>query len=338
VDKLEPSYLERRPIAQKFAHRLKEQLEEMLSKEKISLAFPIETRVKEWDSIKSKIERKKLDLKDVIHIDDFIGARIILHFRRDSQRVCELINSTFKILETEDTQNRLGVNQFGYQSVHFQLSLPDDWLKIPTFKGFGEFKVEVQVRTVAQHIWASASHVLQYKQEQGVPPPVLRSINRVSALLETVDLEFERVLLEREDYREVLDINDASASLNVDNIKAIMDSTFPNHASQTAEENAEPLESYDEILRDLRSSEISTVGRLKNLITRHRDDVLEYDKKVVKHLQKYGKPEAGAPGRVSAMFEGFSHEGDSSRLKRGVYCSHSGIISQILERHEKPDR
>lgn len=55
-------------------------------------------------------------------------------------------------------------------------------------------KAEVQVRTVTQHVWAAASHVLQYKQEASVPLPVRRSIYRVSALLETVDLEFERVL------------------------------------------------------------------------------------------------------------------------------------------------
>jgi ppGpp synthetase/RelA/SpoT-type nucleotidyltranferase len=59
---------------------------------------------------------------------------------------------------------------------------------------------ELQLRTLAQHIWAVASHKLQYKREASVPVPIRRSINRVSALLEMVDLEFDRVLLEREQY------------------------------------------------------------------------------------------------------------------------------------------
>ncbi len=330
MDKLELSYESKKIIAEKFTHRLKEQIEEILLRERVSLAFPIEVRVKDWASIKNKSERKNLNLNDVSEMEDFIGARIILHFKRDALRVCGLIHSTFRVLSSEDTQQRLGVNQFGYQSTHFQITLPEEWLKIPTFKSFSGLMVEVQVRTAAQHIWASVSHVLQYKQEQAVPAPVLRSINRVSALLETVDLEFERVLMERQEYRDVLDVTDNTAPLNVDILKAVMDSSFPGHASKSNLNEEE--ESYDLILQDLQEFRILTVGDLKNLIKKYESIVLNYDKEVVQHLKKHGKEESG---KVSVMFQESVHEGGLPRLERGVYCSHGGIICQMLERAAK---
>ena len=89
-----------------------------------------------------------------------------------------------------------------YQSLHYIIRIPKHWLKVSTFADLGELKAEIQLRTLAQHIWAATSHKLQYKHEDSVPPPIRRSIYRVSALLETVDLEFERVLAERGTYIE----------------------------------------------------------------------------------------------------------------------------------------
>ena len=76
--------------------------------------------------------------------------------------------------------------------------MPDDWLNVPTFREFKGLRAELQIRTLAQQLWAAASHKLQYKRESSVPYPIRRSIHRVAALLETVDLELERVLSERD--------------------------------------------------------------------------------------------------------------------------------------------
>ncbi len=130
--------------------------------------------------------------------------------------VNELIAEAFNVLRQYDTQERLREDQFSYASRHFVVKLPEEWLEVPTMAQLGELQAEIQVRTLAQHIWAEASQTLQYKQEQNVPPVVRRAIYRVSALLETVDLEFERVLDQRETYRSTVEASATDEALNVD--------------------------------------------------------------------------------------------------------------------------
>ena len=131
LEALRVSYDTRRLLAERFATRLSEQITELLNKEGISLALPIENRVKSWESISDKIDRNKLNLSDVATLNDFVGLRLILLFRRDVGRVRELLSSELHVLSSEDTLERLGAEQFGYQSIHLQLKLPDGWYSGP---------------------------------------------------------------------------------------------------------------------------------------------------------------------------------------------------------------
>jgi putative GTP pyrophosphokinase len=70
------------------------------------------------------------------------------------------------VLERQDAQLRLAEDQFGYASIHFAVELPASWLRVPSRAGLGGLRAEIQVRTTAQHIWAAASHKLQYKHEE----------------------------------------------------------------------------------------------------------------------------------------------------------------------------
>ncbi len=194
VDRLRAEYQVLAPRTERFVNALLVEFAQLLPKQNIALAVPIEHRVKDWGSIADKIERKSLALEELTQLQDLIGLRLILLFRRDLEKTHRLISETFTVLSHEDTAERLDVTQFGYQSFHYVIELPESWLTVPSFADFANLKAEIQTRTLAQHMWAAGSHKLQYKQEQSVPEPVRRSINRVSALLETVDLEFERVL------------------------------------------------------------------------------------------------------------------------------------------------
>src|SRR5262249_41621118 len=155
-----------------------------------SLSVPVQTRVKSQASVLEKLERLKARSIKLTELQDLVGFRIILQFRRDVAKIIELLAKNFKIVEQYDTAERLKADQFGYSSIHFVVELQDSWLAVPTMSAFGGTRAEIQVRTTAQHIWAAASHTLQYKNEASVPPGIRRAIHRVSALLETVDLEF----------------------------------------------------------------------------------------------------------------------------------------------------
>ncbi len=112
-------------------------------------------------------------------------------------------------------------------SVHFHVGLRSSWKKMPTFRKTGDLRAEIQVRTVAQHIWAAASHILQYKQQVNIPPPVRRSIYHASALLEIFDLEFERVLNEKELYGSKIDTRTSNEKLNVDSLAKVLEEVLP---------------------------------------------------------------------------------------------------------------
>jgi hypothetical protein len=173
----------------------------------------------------------------------------------------------------------------------------------------GEFLFEIQVRTISQHIWAAASHKLQYKVEESVPPPLRRSIHRVSALLETVDLEFDRILKERQSYREN-DIPSTSDSepLNVDLLGSLLNTFFP-------VVNRIEGEPYSELLSNLNSLSVTTVADLKTLLQKHLDTALEADKIEVQDRRKTSK------------YHGTSKE----RTNMGVYFTHVGLARNVLK-------
>lgn len=308
-DTLQNDYNQIKPNSEKFMAALCDQIENLLSMHSITLGVPLECRVKSFESISQNIERNKLSLKSVIELDDLVGIRLILLFKRDVEKIHEIMMKTFNIIRYEDTGARLTETQFGYQSVHYIIKIPKSWLNVPSFHDFIVFKAEVQVRTLAQHIWAATSHVLQYKQEASVPPPIMRSIYRVSAILETVDLEYERLLVERESYITKVDTSQEDIKLNVDLVQKILDELLP-------AENKASDESYSELIEDLLYFGIDTVGKLRQLIRSNLSEVLKEDKLLVKNVLEDKK----SPLRPT------------ERLKRGVFFVHVGLARVAIEK------
>lgn len=306
---LEEAYRAVQPIAAGFAVELASQMTTLVDQQGISLGFPIEYRVKTWDSLEEKLQRTHIQLSDVRDLNDLVGLRVVLLFQRDIDSVCEAIEKTFQVIDKYDTQERLREDQFGYSSIHIIATLPDAWLSVPSFSKMSGFRAEIQVRTLAQHIWAAASHFLQYKRETSVPPPVRRSIHRVSALLETVDLELERVLSERAEYRSELEMStEEPIPLDVDRLAFILSERLPT-------ENRTGAEDYAELLEDLQLVGIHTDRQLEELIKAWVAAAKTADKKVVE-------------ARLATQ----STVGTSpERLGRGVYYSHVGLVREMLD-------
>src|SRR5205085_2641933 len=194
-----------------------------------------------------------------------------------------------------------------YSSIHFVIQVPQAWLNVPTLDQFSGFKAEIQVRTIAQHLWAASSHLLQYKQEESVPPPVRRSIHRVSALLETVDLEFERVLREREDYKKRVDISSAKEPLNVDSLARVLSQLLP-------KDHLEEPEPYADLLPDLLAFGIDTPDALKKLIKDNLSRVMETDAQIV------------ADRKINRTVIGTT----AARIRKGVFFTFVGLTREAL--------
>jgi len=298
-------------LAESFCKELENQIARLLEDQSITLGFPIQHRVKTWNSLAEKFERVKLKATSVKDYQDLIGLRVILLFERDVSSVCNLIENNFTVIRKYNTQERLKDDQFGYSSVHFVIELRDQWLAVPTLAPMRGLRAEIQVRTVAQHIWAEASQALQYKQKESVPASVTRAIHRVSALLETVDLEFERVLEQRDSYRADVDISGTDDSLNVDLLEKTLDSLLPI-------ENKSGDEDYAALLEDLSHFKITTQRDLKELISKHLDSVLMVEKSyVASHLE--------------ALSSGQDLVGTSKeRTMAGVFYTHAGLTREAL--------
>lgn len=314
IDKIKEDYDSYSNKADIFRRVLVEQIEKILSLKGLTLGVPVESRVKTLSSILNKDKRKPSNYNTLLELDDFVGVRLVFLFKRDLINAMECLTNSFVILKSEDKSESLDADRFGYQSHHYIVKIPDEWLTVPTFSGFDDFKAEIQVRTLSQHIWATTSHKLQYKKEHDVPLPLRRAINRVSALLEFVDLEFERVLIERESY--VDKINESQgirheALLNVDLLKIIALQELPLECQDEGHED------FDDLMDELIENGVTTVGSLLDSLHKGLPDTLEESKRLARSsLKSYEEDD----------FYDDEDEREVPRWKKGVYYSHVGLI------------
>ena len=138
-------------------------------------------RAKELDSfLKKAIRKQYADPWD--EIVDKAGVRAVVRFIDDVQPVCNAIRATFRVVREESKADELEPNEFGYLGVHFDIIVEDADV---------DRQCEIQVQTACQNVWATLSHLLAYKTVLELPKPVLRSLHRASALLESADIGFD---------------------------------------------------------------------------------------------------------------------------------------------------
>lgn len=306
ISELNTDYNANRAAADAFLTELLHQFSALVKKADIKLGLPLEGRIKEWSSISEKVDRKSLDLTTCKDLNDFIGIRAITLFKRDVTTLCKLIEKTFIIKDREDKSQELENSKFGYISQHYVIRIPKSWKKIPAFSGL-DFNTEIQVRTLSQHIWAASSHVLQYKKEADVPDSVSRSIHRVAALLETVDLEFERVLEERDDYSKSAKAVQPETLLDTDNLQRTLKDLLP-------PQNWMGNEVYSELLSDLHAMNIKTVSELKILTQKQLKTALLKDSKLAEEYKNNDK----MPKSVR------------ERAEKGILLNHVGLARTLL--------
>lgn len=315
-DALENEYIKTVGAIDDFRKSVFEQLNNLIVSSQVPLGIDLESRIKDWLSIRNKIDRKELDIKTIHDINDLIGFRIILLFKRDLNVVSEIISKNFVVISEEDKFDSLDDNKFGYQSRHYIIKIPKEWLKVPSFKPFKNFKAEIQLRTLSQHIWAATSHKLQYKNENSVPMSLRRALNRASALLEVVDLEFERILIGREDYVETLKEKSKNnltqdELLNVDSLKFIAEKFLP-------KENAKRNEPYGELLNELLMNNISKVAQLTEILEENKEYCLTEEKKRLDEAMKSSGEDWWTTGQ--------DEDDTAARINRGVFLAHVGFI------------
>ncbi len=275
--------------ANEFCRELSNQICHLMSEAHVELGFPIQQRVKTLQSILAKVEAFHRPIQSLTELQDLIGLRIILLFPRDVKEVSRIIRQQFSVVREYDTKSRLKSNEFGYSSVQFVVQSRKEWVTLPTFTGKESFKAEIQIRTLAQHLWAEVSQKLHYKREHDVPESVMRPLFRISALLEVVDFELERMLTQREMYRRVARMKSLEEELNSDLLQEIILEYLP---AKNRTEN----QSYGGLLEELFAEGITTKGELLSFIAKHITKALKLDKKYAKMGSNRREPsEKGKP-------------------------------------------
>lgn len=160
----------------------------------IGIWLHVEARAKTIDSLVKKLLTKKHHTFE--SLPDKVGARVIIRYRSDVDRVTDTIKKLFDSKDPEDKEKLLGTDRVGYLSVHLddvRLHQNDaDAEQYPP----DTFWVELQVRTLAQHLWSEMSHDTVYKNEEVIKrldPDVKRQVSLMAGQIEVADREFDRL-------------------------------------------------------------------------------------------------------------------------------------------------
>jgi len=151
-------------------------------------------RIKDILSIIKKIKQKQHDKPySYESLTDKLGIRVICPFLNDIDNVDKFILKNFQIHNVEKKKDKLDFNKLDYQSNHYDVSIMCSLSEFSKYIQYESMIFEIQVRTLNQHAWASASHALLYKQDIKTTDEMKRKIYRLLSLYEIADEEFTLV-------------------------------------------------------------------------------------------------------------------------------------------------
>lgn len=174
-------------------------LKTALRSQKISYV-DIPFRYKEKKSFLKKLKGKSY--ANYTEMTDLAGIRVITLVERDVEEVGNLINQLFQV-HVDDSVNKsasLGDNKVGYRSVHHVCDIGKTRSGLLENIPLEGLSFEIQVRTALEHAWAEIEHDRGYKLDGELPSHLKRRFALLSGLLESADLEFNRLTLEIEEY------------------------------------------------------------------------------------------------------------------------------------------
>ena len=123
----------------------------------------IKTRIKSFESITEKLERKELSFEvDSVekYINDVAGIRVICTFPEDVYLLADALLKQDDIMLIRRKDYIAEPKENGYRSLHLIVAVP---IYLAHEKRL--MKVEIQLRTLAMDFWASLEHQLRYKKD-----------------------------------------------------------------------------------------------------------------------------------------------------------------------------
>lgn len=273
------NYQKVRPLYEEFSEVIKGIIKDSLKSLNIKVAS-IEARAKTLDSFANKAAEPSLSDPDqpkyknpLKEITDLSGTRIITFFPRTIEEVDKVIDSEFEVLEKSDKADVLKLEErFGYQSVHYIISLKSNRTSLPEYRPYRGLNAEIQVRTILQHSWAEIEHDIQYKSLETIPVSIRRRFMSLAGLLEIADREFQAI--QDEDERLMQEARESvkegrleKVEITADALKAYLDKKIGADGRMTGF-------SYDWTARQLRRLGFTNFREIDECISSYDHDYL----------------------------------------------------------------
>jgi len=277
-------YKENKQTLDSFKDKVKTLLQELLNQAAIPV-HQISSRTKDLNSLSKKIGKED-KYKSLQEITDVVGIRIITYLESDVDKVAELIKNEFKIDNKNSIDKRqLKTDQFCYRSLHIVISLSDTRNALTEYKEYKDLKCEIQIRSILQHAWAEIEHDLGYKDEYSIPETSKRSFNRLSALLEIADIEFDRLKKELTDYEknvpQLIKINPEEVAIDQASLISFLHTNLVLEEAKKVITNITGAEIYENknlrsIINRFNLFEIKTIKELEESLSSNKDVFLVF--------------------------------------------------------------
>lgn len=193
---LENQYVAFQPALQNVLSLIENKLKDLLH---LSSAITFKSRVKDFKSYYRKLLRIRPDSVEGMLpvLTDMMGIRIICAFLEDLAVVEQQIKQNFNVKEIERKGAALTFKEFGYESVHVLIDIPEDVISKANSQGIGlpdDCVCEIQIRTILQDAWAEVEHELVYKSEfSPFDLPLKRKLASINASLSLADIIFQEI-------------------------------------------------------------------------------------------------------------------------------------------------
>ena len=164
--------------------------EEMELSDERNFYDTIESRIKNFESVVEKLERKGYEqnissIKANMH--DVAGIRIVTLFKDDIYKIYDAIYDTLQKQPTMEVIEKRDYiespKKTGYRSLHLRVSTRINFREGEVF-----VPVEIQIRTKAMDLWASLEHYCRYKNDNP-SEKAPETFDRIAKILDEFDNE-----------------------------------------------------------------------------------------------------------------------------------------------------
>lgn len=300
-------------------------------------------RVKGFESYYRKILRVKPSeaSSDVsfVYLTDMMGIRMICSFLEDINIALEQIKTIFDIKEVEIKGAEKKFSEFGYESVHVLLRIPESCR--PKLEGvysslkpdFDEMVCEIQIRTILQDAWAEVEHELIYKTEfSPFDMPLRRKLAALNASLALADITFQEIRDYQNRLQRELDDRRSSFYAKAD--------SFLNDKSAGDDRNIARVSPYvqgtidDMLLQAIHAHNQGNLGEAVDIYTKILDAVPGADRNVLAVIHKHRGMAYFAMNDYEAAVADFD---ESIKYAPDVFRTYyyKGIVFAIQQKYEE---